>query len=151
MSSVSHAEGGIKILTFGMAKYIGVKHWIQAKATMPVILTIYDLEAYMETVTTIGKWGQVMRVWLLILRGGGIPYYTSTWKFTGSKKLDDNANEGTNTEGFKTNSRENEHQRMQRWSWRRWLSRPCQEHMRSKWRTICEILFQIKLMQLGLN
>ena len=26
MSSVSHAEGRIKILTFGMAKYIGVKH-----------------------------------------------------------------------------------------------------------------------------
>ena len=26
MSSVSHAEGGIKIMTFGMAKYIGVKH-----------------------------------------------------------------------------------------------------------------------------
>ena len=70
MSSVSHVEGGIKIMTFGMAKYIGVKHWIQAKATMPIIMTIYDLEAYMETVTTIGKWGQVMRVWLLILRGG---------------------------------------------------------------------------------
>ena len=26
MSSVSRAEGGIKILTFDMAKYIGVKH-----------------------------------------------------------------------------------------------------------------------------
>ena len=26
ISSVSRAEGGIKILTFGMAKYIGVKH-----------------------------------------------------------------------------------------------------------------------------
>ena len=26
MSSVSHVEGGIKIMTFEMAKYIGVKH-----------------------------------------------------------------------------------------------------------------------------
>ena len=33
-----------------------------ATATMPIILTTDDLEADMETVMTIGKRGQVMRV-----------------------------------------------------------------------------------------
>ena len=115
---------------------------------MPIILTIDDLEADMETVTTIGKEGQVMRVLLLISRWWYTLLYLNM-KIDRIKKLDENSKEGTNIEGVETNKRENEHHMMHRWSWSRWLSRPCQEHMISKPRTICEILFQIKLIWLG--
>ena len=86
----------------------------------------------------------------MILSGGNTLLYLSM-KIENIKKLDFNAKEGTNIEGVETNSKENEHQRMHMWSLRMWLYRPCQEHMISKRRTICEILFQINFMQSGSN
>ena len=50
--------------------------------------------------------------------------------------------EGTNIEGVDTNKRENDHHMIHRWSWRRWLSRPFQEHMLSRRRTICMIYME---------
>ena len=47
-----------------------VKSASAATATLPIILKTDDLEADMETVTKIGKRGQVRRVCLLILKGG---------------------------------------------------------------------------------
>ena len=67
----------------------------------------------------------------MILRGGITLLYLNM-KIEDIKKLDFNTKEGTNIEEVETNRRENEHQRMHRWSWRRWLSMPCQEHMISK-------------------
>ena len=81
----------------------------------------------------------------MILSGVYTLLYLSM-KIENIKKLDFNAKEGTNIEGVETNSRENEHQSMHMWSWRMWLYRPCQEHMISKRRKFCDILFQIKLV-----
>ena len=67
---------------------------------MPKIMAADDLEANTETVTLTGRRVEVWRMLELILRGWGVPSYTSTLKLTGSQKWDDNTEGGNEKRGW---------------------------------------------------